>query len=58
MKQTPKSCGCFSCRRGKSSKAGKKMMKSEERSFRHHTKVALNKGREDIAAAPHGSYTD
>ncbi len=58
MKQTPKSCSCFACRRGKSSKTQKFYMKKNERSFRHHTKIMLKKGAEDISVAPHGDYTD
>lgn len=54
MKQTPKSCGCAQCRRGKASEVRKK----EERAFRHQAKADLKKGRKDIPAAPHGTYTD
>ena len=57
-KQTPKSCSCSACRRGKSSKTQKEYMKKEERAFRHKNKVALKKGQEDLAIAPHGDYTD
>lgn len=58
MKQTPKSCSCDSCRRGKGSKTQKFYMKKEERSFRHESKIALKNGKEIFAAAPHGNYTD
>lgn len=58
MKQTPKSCGCFSCKRGKSSKAGNASMKATERSYRHKAKIAIKQGKEDITIAPHGDYTD
>jgi len=58
MKQTPKSCGCAQCRRGKASEAGHVIRKKEERAFRHQAKADLKKGREDIPAAPHGTYTD
>jgi len=58
MKSTPKSCSCESCKRGKHSKSGHQMMKADERSYRHQTKIDLNKGREDITAAPQGNYYD
>ena len=58
MKQTPKSCSCSACRRGKSSKTQKFYMKVNERGFRHQAKVALNQGKEDIGIAPYGDYTD
>lgn len=55
---TPKSCGCNSCRRGKGTKSGKEVLKKAERAYRHGTKIDLLKGREDVGAAPYGSYTD
>lgn len=58
MKMTPKSCGCRSCRRGKGSKYGKQVLKSAERTYRHSAKIALGKGREDVASVPYGGYTD
>jgi hypothetical protein len=58
MKQTPKSCGCRQCRFGKGTKAGSKEMKRDERAFRHASKIALNKGQEDIIPAPIGNYYD
>lgn len=58
MKQTPKSCSCSQCKRGKHSKGGHEMMKHDERKFRHAQKVALNKGAEDISVAPKGNYYD
>lgn len=58
MKMTPKSCSCPACRRGKGTKTQKFYMKKTERSFRHETKVALKKGKEDVSIAPHGDYTD
>lgn len=58
MKMTPKSCGCNACRRGKSSKGGKSVLKTAERVYRHSSKIALAKGKEDITVAPYGSYTD
>lgn len=58
MKATPKSCSCSQCKRGRATKAGHFFRMKEEHAFRRATKVALLKGREDIPAAPHGSYTD
>lgn len=58
MKMTPKSCSCTQCRRGKSIRAQKILMKKQERSFRHMTKAALRKGSEDVMVAPYGNYTD
>ena len=58
MKQTPKSCSCTQCRRGKGTKTGKFFMKREERAFRHESKVALAKGNEVVGVAPRGDYND
>lgn len=58
MKMTPKSCGCRSCRRGKSTKSGKEVLKNAERAYRHNTKIALHKGHEDVGLVPYGGYTD
>lgn len=57
-KQTPKSCSCSACRRGKSSKSQKAYMKKEERAFRHKNKISLKQGKEDIPIALRGDYTD
>lgn len=59
-KGTVKSCSCKQCRRGKASPRGQQLMKMEERSARHATKVALKKNPEEavIAAAHRGTYTD
>jgi len=57
-KSTPKSCGCYSCKRGKSSKAGKSTLKASERSYRHFTKISLRKGSEVISTSPYAGYTD
>ena len=57
-KQTPKSCSCNQCLRGKHTKAGHKLMKHDERAFRHEAKIALNKGAEEIGIAPKGNYYD
>ena len=56
-KQTPKSCSCNSCKRGKHGGA-KDIVKYDERAFRHAQKIALNKGRGGYSAAPHGGYYD
>lgn len=60
LKETPKSCGCRSCRRGKGCESGaaKTMMKMEERAARHQNKVDLKKGNEVILPAHRGSRTD
>lgn len=58
MKSTPKSCGCTSCKRGKSSKAGKATLKASERAYRHFSKISLHKGSEMISASPYAGYTD
>lgn len=56
-KCTPKSCSCEQCKRGKHGGA-KDMVRYDERKFRHKQKIALKKGKEDIAVAPIGSYYD
>jgi len=58
QKQTPKSCSCGQCTRGKHTKSGHELMKHDERAFRHEQKIALKKGAEDIAVAPVGNYYD
>ncbi|MGYP003393731199 len=58
MKNTPKSCSCKACKRGKSTKNGKFFLKQSERAYRHFSKVQLMKGREDISSAPYSGYTD
>jgi len=57
-KQTPKSCSCSQCKRGKHTASGHAMMKYDERSFRHAQKVALKKGTGNYSAAPCGHYYD
>lgn len=57
-KQTPKSCSCNACKRGKHSKFGKQLVKADERAFRHGQKIALNHGRGGYSAAPQGNYYD
>jgi hypothetical protein len=57
-KQTPKSCSCSQCKRGKHSKAGKISMKKDERAFRHGQKIALKKSSGNYDAAPCGGYYD
>jgi len=58
QKQTPKSCSCKTCTRGKHTKSGHELMKADERAFRHSQKIALAKGAEDVAVAPVGNYYD
>lgn len=55
QKQTPKSCSCSACRRGK---AGNDMVKLKERAFRHAQKISLSKSRGDYHSAPIGGYFD
>lgn len=57
-KQTPKSCSCGACKRGKHSKAGHAMMKADERAFRHAAKIRLRKGEDHYFVAPKGNYYD
>lgn len=58
MKATPKSCSCGTCRRGKASRRGNALLKLDERAYRHASKIALLKGREDLSPAPKGNYYD
>jgi hypothetical protein len=57
-KSAPKSCSCDQCKRGKGTRSGKKLMKLDERVFRHASKISLNKGEPAIYAAPMGGYYD
>lgn len=58
-KQTPKSCGCASCKAGKSSPASNAQRKAEERGARRATKQALKRGNDEIILpAQRGGYTD
>lgn len=58
VKQTPKSCSCRQCRRGKHTPAGHYMMRSDERAYRHNAKISLQKGGEIFNAGPIGNYYD
>lgn len=58
MKQTPKSCSCAACKRGKGTCAGKATLQGAERAYRRKAKAALAKGAEDIAPAPRAGRTD
>lgn len=58
IKETPKSCSCGCCKRGKHSKYGKILVKYDERKFRHASKIKLNKGEEVVYASPIGNYYD
>lgn len=59
MKQTPKSCSCKMCMRGKHTPVGHKMRHADEKSLRQKTRIALAKGEyENITAAPVGNYYD
>lgn len=57
-KATPKSCSCFACKRGKSTKAGKTAIKLHERAFRHDQKITLTKHQGDYVPAPSGNFFD
>ena len=57
-KQTPKSCSCSMCRRGKATKTGHFYRKADERAYRHNAKIELLKGSEVIRTAPTGGYYD
>lgn len=56
MKATPKSCKCGQCKFAKHKAGGKKLVKHDERAFRHGAKRALAKDPEtaDILPATHG----
>lgn len=59
MKQSPKSCSCSQCTRGKHTPAGHRLMKADEKSLRQKTRIALAKGEyENITPAPIGNYYD
>lgn len=53
-KATPKSCSCAQCKASKSSRRVKKIMKLEERAFRHNQKINLTTSNGQYDAAPHG----
>jgi hypothetical protein len=57
-KSTAKSCSCQQCQYGKHSRAGHRMIKADERAYRHAAKIALDMGLEDIPLAPKGNYYD
>jgi len=59
MKQTPKSCSCRNCLRGKHSPNGHFFMKALERGSRHAAKVALKKSEDPVLnPGPIGQYFD
>lgn len=51
MKATPKSCSCCQCKFAKHTRRGNKLIKLEERSFRHASNQALRQGKEDLLPA-------
>ena len=59
-KQTPKSCCCWCCQRGKHSSGGHALMKYDERAYRHSAKIKLAEDAENavINSAPIGNYFD
>lgn len=59
QKQTPKSCNCTQCRRGKHTKSGHFMMKCDERALRRKVKQMLQTEQFDnIPTVPIGNYYD
>lgn len=61
-KQSPKSCSCSACRRGKGSRSGKQMMRLDQRSFRRYATMILLRwrdcGDDTPPAAPRGGHYD
>ncbi len=63
-KQTPKSCSCGECVRGKHSNIGHALTKADQRAYRHDAKIQLAKlVTEDLDACviqsgPIGNYYD
>lgn len=62
-KQTPKSCSCRVCLRGKHTKTGHIFMKYDERIYRHAAKIRLTKigldlDEEIFNSGPIGNYYD
>lgn len=62
-KQTPKSCSCEQCTRGKHSGAGIFLRRYDQRTYRHQAKIQLTKLGEDmdeqvIQSGPIGNYYD
>ncbi len=58
MKQTPKSCSCDSCKRGKHTKGGHYMMNRQERSIRTAWRNQRNTEDPVVSPAPAGRYFD
>lgn len=56
MKLAAKSCSCFGCRRGKGTRTGKQVLHRAEKAFRRACKQALQRGAEDLPAAPYAPY--
>lgn len=58
-KQTPKSCSCYQCRRGKHSKVGHYLINKMQRALRAEWR---DKGRKQedpvLSSAPMGNYFD
>jgi hypothetical protein len=58
-KQTPKSCSCEQCRRGRASGCGNYMVKYDQRAYRHEAKIKLAKEEDPVLlTGPIGNYYD
>lgn len=62
-KQTPKSCSCEQCMRGKHSACGRSFIKHDQRAYRHDAKIRLQKLGDDLdeeifQPGPIGNYYD
>ena len=62
-KESPKSCNCFQCRRGKHSANGHALIKHDQRAYRHDAKIRLQHLGEDLdgeifQSGPIGNYYD
>jgi hypothetical protein len=57
-KQSPKSCSCDACKRGKGTKPGKYRMKRMERAMRTQWRNQRLQPEPEVAPAPMGNYFD
>ncbi len=57
QKETPKSCSCSACKRGKGTRSGKQLMRLDERAHRHAANLAARTEKE-VPVAPKGNYYD
>lgn len=56
MKLKPKSCSCWTCRRGKGTKVGKYYLKLAERRFRRKSKELIKIDKELFILVPYADY--